>query len=343
MQRRILLAIVVIAIAVTSVVVISPIYEYMYTSKWLEVEPGYAAIIKTKSGLRGPIIGSYKGYGIDRWAFWGTGGYEESVMIYIDTDSVSMWMGNESDFPLLKVLSSDGLDITIDLLIRWSILEDKVVALYENYPMMNWKDKTIASVARDQARSVVSTYTAVEIIERRPEVVGKIVEACIATISNTGSLEGALKNIEVEVRDIDPPESFTQAVEAKLTAQQDRIKAEFEKEKTIIQAQANKEAAIIAAQAEAQKSILEAEGIANATIIKAESQKEAIALLVSVTGTDNETVKAELAKLWMQLDTQKMIWGEMAKNINTLYLFLVNGEDGRPVFLQLPVPQDTQP
>jgi len=190
--------------------------------------------------------------------------YQNLITVYVATDYLGMW-GNGSDqyanFPAIACFSRDQLEMQIDLTIRWRLDVSKVRQLYENYPMLNWKETTIASIVREQIRLTTKEFSAVQTIEQRDLVRAKIAEAIFTKLEAEPSLAGAVINFEFELRNIDYPESYTRAIEEKLAAEQQKLQAEYEAQRKIVLAQAEAQALLIAANATAQSKVIEAEGL----------------------------------------------------------------------------------
>jgi regulator of protease activity HflC (stomatin/prohibitin superfamily) len=117
------------------------------------------------------------------------------------------------------------------------------------------------------------------------------------------SLHQALleSSIEIDLRDVDPPMGFKQAIEAKLTAEQQKIQAEFERQRKII-----------LADAEAQQKVIYANGTAEAMrLIKEEVGEEGWALYYS----------------WQELE-------KVAPYVRVL--IIVPNAEGMPIFYTIP-------
>ena len=121
------------------------------------------------------------------------------------------------------------------------------------------------------------------------------------------SLKSSLQSIEVDLRDIDPPTTFLQAIEAKLAAEQAKLQAEFEREKILILANAT-----------AVQKIIEAEGEASSRLIIANGTAESIRIIAERAGMN----ATELTNLYMTLEALK----EIAETAKTFVVVL--GEDG---------------
>jgi len=279
------------------------------------VEVGHAKILADPLArtVSGPVMGP---------AWFIKAPWVNDVDIYYAMDSVGMWTEwkeeagtwvetARGDYPAIRSLSKDGLEIEVDVLVRWSLNPNKVVELYRRFPARNWKDVAICSIVREEVRDTISRFTAIEVIEQRATIADELGRGIKERLLAEESLRDAIvpATLEVDLRDIDPSIEFIKAIEAKITAEQEKIKAQFEKERIMILANAT------AAQA-----IIEAEGFAQAKIIIATSTKEAIRLITEATGTTNST---EITRLYLTLEALKEI-AKTGKNV----IFIIGGKDG---------------
>ncbi|MCJ7632887.1 prohibitin family protein [Candidatus Bathyarchaeota archaeon] len=268
------------------------------------VDVGYGTIVVnpiTKT-VSGPILGP-------SWYFKAP--WESTVKIYYATRSVEM--GPSAKYIPITVLSKDGLEMVIDILIRYQLLPSALVALYRSFPNQDWEVSGIVSLAREYVRNVISNYTSIEIIEQREVIVGRLRTTISDGLMGNPLFQGALGSVEVDLRKIDPPQSFKDAINAKLKAEQEKIQAEFERETVIVQANAT-----------AMKSILEAEGQAKAKIIVADGIRQGVELITQAVGIQNST---EITMLYLQLEALK----EIAPQVNVLILGGSN-----PLIFQIP-------
>lgn len=233
----------------------------------------------------------------------------QPVKVYYATDSFE---------DVIPCFSSDQLEMQIEVLMRWALDPNKIKGLYESYPNLNYKEKAIESIMEETIRLVTKNYTALETIEFRDIVVATMEQAVFKEINEEPSLAGALIHLELDVKNIGYPEKYTSAIEDKLVAQQQKIQAEFEREKIIILANATAQQVLIKANAEAGAKIV----VANAT-------REAIELILSTAGGDASN-STRIAELYLWIETLKQI----APDID---LFLMTtGEDGIPILVSVP-------
>jgi regulator of protease activity HflC (stomatin/prohibitin superfamily) len=227
----------------------------------------------------------------------------------LSTEMITNEDGTTGEFPAVKVLSKDGLDIEVDVLIRYELDPLKLIALYESYPDLAYERKAVSSVTREDIRDVISGYETLQIVEERQAISQDMTQTILTSLNYEPSLHSALVNVEVDLRDIDPPQSFKVAVQNKKTAEQAKLTAEHEREKLLIQADAKR-----------QESIKLAEGEATAMEIRANATRRA------------------LSTIGEELDTDVYYSLQMLKEIapNVKFLILNSGEDGVPLYYQVP-------
>jgi len=243
----------------------------------------------------------------------------QPVNIMIATDTLGMWGDGtdpSADMPTVAAFSKDQLEMGIDIMLRWNLDVSKVKELYQNLPQKNWKNDVIASIAREQIRIVTKDFASIQTIEQRDLVAQTIRDAIWNKLSSETSLAGALTNFGFELRNIGYPDKYTSAIEDKLVAEQQKIQAEFEKDKIIVIANATAQQVIIEATAEAEAKVL----VANGT-------REAIELILEASGGDVSN-STRITELYLWVENLKQI----APDID---LFLMTtGEDGIPIIIQ---------
>ena len=163
---------------------------------------------------------------------------------------------------------------------------------------------------------MTKNYTALETIQYRDVVTNEIEQAVISAIKLEPSLANALTHLELDLKNIVYPATYTAAIEAKLVAEQQKIQAEFERERILVLANAT-----------AQQAIIEAEGQAQARIVVANGTKQAIQLIIESAGITNST---RIAELYIYLETLKQI----APDVDLL--IVTTTEEGAPIMYQIP-------
>ncbi len=226
--------------------------------------------------------------------------------------AVDVYYATDTYEDTIACFSSDQLEMQIQILVRWALNPDKVRDLYNNYPRLNYKQAAIESIMAETIRLVTKNFTALQTIEFRDVVRNQIETAVRQEVNSEPSLAGALVSFEFDLRNIGYPSKYTAAIEDKLVAEQQKIQADFERERILILANAT-----------AQEVIITASGEAEAKIIEANATRQAIEqVLTSVGQNGNETRIAELY-LWVQT-LQKI-----APDID----ILIVGSEGTPILI----------
>ena len=226
--------------------------------------------------------------------------------------AVDVYYATESYEATVPCFSSDQLEMEIGVLVRWSLTPDKIRDLYNNYPNMNYQKAAIESILEETMRLITKKYTALETIEFRDVVRNEIETTVLEELQTEPSLAGALTRLEFDLKNIGYPEKYTSSIEDKLVAEQQKIQAEFEKEKILVLANAT-----------AQEVVIKALGEAEAKVVEANATRQAIELVLESVGqSGNETRIAELY-LWVQ--TLQRIAPEVE--------ILIVGTDGVPVLI----------
>jgi len=301
------------------------IFAAMWASNsWVNIRVGTAMLIVDASAgtISGPVLGAAAGFYLD--GFKRMLGLQYPIYIYYQIDSVGMWSewklegtvwveSARGDYPAVKTLSRDGLEIEVDLLVRWSLNPASLKELFKRYPNLNWKDVTINSIIREEVRDTISRFNAIQVIEERATIADELGQAIRDGLLAEPTLEDVIvtSNLVVDLRDIDPSIEFVKAIEAKLAAEQAKIQAEFEYER-----------ALTLARAEAQSKII----VANGT-------REAIDIITSITGETNTT---RIAELYLTLEAFKVIAP------NTKSFIVIYGTGGIPLVYAIPT-NSTQP
>ncbi len=289
-------------VAVAVLIVVISIAVIIPLTMFRTVAVGYGAILVDPIGktVSGPITGP---------SWFLKAPWVSDIRVYYALDSVGMWKEDElqGDYPPITPISKDGLRIEVDVLVRWSLDPTKLNALYQRFPNLDWKDRVVSSVVRETGRDVIGQYTAIEIIENRSVITTVLSDEIVASLYAEESLLNSLINIEVDLRDIDPPVQFLQAIEAKLAAEQAKLQAEFEREKILILANAS-----------AAEKIIAAEGEASSRLIIANGTAESIRIIAEDAGMN----ATELTNLYLTLEALK----EIAETTQNFVVIL--GQDG---------------
>lgn len=225
---------------------------------------------------------------------------------------VDIYYATDSFEDTIPCFSSDQLEMQIEVLVRWSLDPSKLRDLYNNYPRLNYKEAAIQSIIAETIRLVTKNFTALQTIEFRDVVRNQVETAVLEEMRTEPSLGETLTQLEFDLRNIGYPAKYTSAIEDKLVSEQQKIQAEFERQRILVLANAT-----------AQEAIIKASGEAGAKVIEANATKQAIELVLESTGqAGNETRIAEL-----------YLWVQALQRIAPDIEILIVGADGVPVLI----------
>jgi len=147
------------------------------------------------------------------------------------------------DAPKASSASRDLQIVTTDVTLNYKILAESVPELYQEIGL-DYESKIIVPAVQEIVKASTAKYTAEELITKRPEAKDSIEIALRERLIKSGLIVTAISITNFEFSD-----EFNKAIEEKVTAQQQKIKAEndlerikVEKEQVITQAEGQSEA-----------------------------------------------------------------------------------------------------
>ncbi len=174
--------------------------------------------------------------------------------------------------------SSDAQTMDVTMTLQYQIMSNKVVDIAKQYGSLAILQSRIESIAIEKTKSVLSSYKAMDIISDRASMSPKVEES----IKNAIAEEYHVTIATVVLTNIDFSDAFETAVEDKMIAEQNQLRAEYENAAKIAAAEAEAKAAVQKAEGEAQAKLKEAEAQidiakaeAEAKLIKAQADREA--------------------------------------------------------------------
>jgi regulator of protease activity HflC (stomatin/prohibitin superfamily) len=184
--------------------------------------------------------------------------------------------GSKEGDDAIRVLTADGLEVTIDLSVLYRVIPEEAPKLIREIGM-NYEDKIVRPIARTRIRDNSVYYEAVALFStKRDEFQNRIFKTIEADFKQRGLL---LENLLV--RNITLPASVKAVIEQKINAEQDAQKMQFvlQKEKQ-----------------EAERKRVEAQGIAdyqriiNESLSDRQLQYEQIKAMKELAGSQNAKV-----------------------------------------------------
>lgn len=168
----------------------------------------------------------------------------------------------------LSCFSSDIQEVTMEYTINYQISKSDAMTIYGTIGK-NYYDTVILPNISESVKIVTAKYTAEELVGFRTELAQLIEEELSKNLANYNIVV-----VSTSIEDLDFTDSFTDAVEAKQVAQQNKLKAQTEAEQKVIEAEAQAEVRKVEADAAAYEVLAKAEAEAEANRQIAESLTE---------------------------------------------------------------------
>ncbi len=183
-----------------------------------------------------------------------------------------------------QAYSKDAQTMGVSMTVQYKIDASKAIEIANQYGSIEILANRIESIATEKAKATLSSYSAMEIIETR-STISPTVENTIITAVND---EYCVDIVAVVLTNIDFSDAFEKTVEDKMIAEQEKLKAQYEKETAIVNAEKELEVAKLAAQAKIEKAKADAQAEieiarAEATSIQLKSVEIARALGFKIT------------------------------------------------------------
>ncbi|MGN6638457.1 MAG: prohibitin family protein [Mucilaginibacter sp.] len=130
--------------------------------------------------------------------------------------------GSKQGDDAIRVLSSDGLEVTIDLSVLYKVNPEKAPFILQNIGV-SYEDKIVRPVARTAIRDNAVNYQAVDLYStKRQEFQDRITRTIEQSFARNG-----LQLQQILVRNITLPASVKASIESKIQAEQDAQKMQF--------------------------------------------------------------------------------------------------------------------
>ena len=236
----------------TIVILVAVLCLALIPSSFHTVEAGQVAVVKHLGEARNVrTAGTY-------FDFWITEKYE-----YYDAKVQNMDIKTQA-------YSKDAQTMVITMNVQYKIDEGKVIDIANHYGTIDLLANRIESIAIEKTKATLSSYSAMNIIETRANISPLVEE----TIKKAVNEEYCVDIVAVVLTNIDFSDAFEKTVEDKMIAEQEKLKAEYEKETAIVNAEKELEVAKLQAQAKLEKAKADAE----AQIEVARAEAEAVKL-----------------------------------------------------------------
>jgi len=145
----------------------------------------------------------------------------------------------------LECFSKDIQEVQMTFTLNYQISKENAMTIYKTIGK-KYYETVIVPMISESVKTVTAKYTAEELITDRSKLAIGIEESLAESLKNYNIIL-----VSTSIENIDFTDAFTDAVEAKQVAQQNKLKTQTEAETQVIEANANAEVKRIEADAEA--------------------------------------------------------------------------------------------
>jgi len=164
-----------------------------------------------------------------------------------------------------SAFSSDIQQVDLQMSLNYCIDQSTAQNLYKTVGI-NYYENVMYPRVQENTKAIISQYTAENLIANRNVLSDSIVELLSVDMTEYG-----ITIVSVAIEDIDFTDAFTNAVEAKQVAAQNKLTAETQQAQKTMEEEAAAERAIIAANAKAQQDIIAAQADLEVVKIQADA------------------------------------------------------------------------
>ena len=164
-----------------------------------------------------------------------------------------------------SAFSSDIQQVDLVISVNYCIDQNTAQTLYKTVGK-DYYDNVMFPRIQENTKAVFSQYTAENLIAKRDELSDMVAQSTAKDLAQYG-----ITIVSISIEDIDFTDAFTNAVEAKQVAAQNKLTAETEQAQKTMEEQAAAERAIISAQAEADQAVIAANAELEVVKIQAEA------------------------------------------------------------------------
>ncbi len=170
----------------------------------------------------------------------------------------------------LICFSSDIQEVSVVYTLNYQINKANAQELYRNVGTAYYDTVVVPNIA-EAVKVVTARYTAEQLVGSRAE----LAEA-IEQVLSTNLERYNIQVVSTAIEDMDFTDAFTNAVEAKQVAAQNKLQAEIEQAQKVMEQEAAAQMAVIQANANAETAKIQAQANAETAKIKAEADLEVV-------------------------------------------------------------------
>lgn len=238
-------------IVVVAALVVVIIAAILIASSCAKVPTGFTGILTT--------FGKVEDYNLSSGLHWKSP-FQKVIKMDNRTQKVAESM---------QAFSSDIQQVDLSISINYSIDQATAQNLYRTVGI-DYYNTIIYPRLLEDTKAVISKYTAESLIGNRDRLSLEITSLVIEDVCEYGIEVSA-----ISVQDIDFTDAFTNAVEAKQVAAQDKLTAQTRQDQLTMEAQQEAERQVIKAQADAEQAKIAAEADLEVTKIQADAAEYA--------------------------------------------------------------------
>lgn len=253
------------------------------------IQPGYVGIVFDKVSHKVTAQAKEPGWAVINPFTQSIQEYPVTIQTYsmVYKGSEGQVSGDDS----IKVQSSEGQQINLDVVIQYQVIKDESGALYEDWggaPIVTVEDRVVRQYTRSQVPVIAAHYGWEEITaSQRGEIATQVAETLKAEFARRH-----LELISFGIREVHLPDALQQALDAKIQAQQQAEQQQYQLEQAKVRAEQDK----VEAQGRAAAVEAQAEGDAQAIRIRADAQAAANQVLAA--SLTSELIRYQQMQRW---------------------------------------------
>ncbi len=188
--------------------------------------------------------------------------------------------------------SKDLQSVNTKVAVHWVVVGELAPQLVRGFGYGDgaWTNGIMAPAIQETVKAVSARYTAEQLLTHRAQVRAAIQEELDSFVQKTlgeKKMKGAIRVVNIAITNFAFSEDFNKAIEAKVQAEQDALKAVNEKTKRITQAEAT-----------FQETKLNSDAVAYKTDVESKARAEAIKREVDALRASPELIQLRVAERW---------------------------------------------
>ncbi|MEZ4867201.1 MAG: prohibitin family protein [Caldilineaceae bacterium] len=250
------------------------VFLILFRMSLRNIRPGYVGIVFDKVTHKVTARAKEPGWAVINPFTQSIQEYPVTIQTYsmLYKSSEGQVSGDDS----IKVQSSEGQQINLDVVIQYQVVKDEAGALYEDWggaPITTVEERVVRQYTRSQVPVIAAHYGWEEITaSKRGEIATQVAD----TLSEEFSRRH-LELVSFGIREVHLPDALQQALDDKIQAQQQAEQQQYQLAQAKVRAEQDK----VEAQGKAAAVQAQAEGDAQAIRIRAEAQSEANRVLAA--------------------------------------------------------------